>query len=564
MNGSNNVGVDTQRPDDGEPARVAMHRPTAGMGLRAGTPGGGLAGSSSTRNSKLGRAMRSVDFYRKVPREFTEGTMSGSIVSVFSAVLMLYLLLAELGSYAQSSFETKVVVDRSVDGELLRINFNLSFPSLSCEFASVDVGDALGLNRFNLTKTVFKRAIDGDMNPLGPLQWDRAVGQVLSASDEEHAEAVRVVERHKKELEILKESNQEAADGHAHPVYEIADLNELQAMVKDPTHAVVLVNFYAPWCPWCQRLEPVFEAAGIAVHEKYPPGTKQRVLFTKIDCVVHQRFCMQQVVTGYPTIRIFTHGTDILMHDGKAEHAFYKGPRTVDAFTSFVDTLVPPPEPVSRSSVEEAAEENMRLRLPASVDVQRRVLGPGCAITGFVLVKKVPGHLWISATSPDHSFHGESMNLTHVVNHFYFGHQLSYDRRKYLDKFHAGEKAGDWHDRLAGETFVSQAKHVSHEHYLQTVLTTISPRGRFSLPFSVYEYTQHSHAVNEPLPKAKFHYQPSPMQIVVEEKRVPFYSFITSLMAIIGGVYSVMGIADGVLFNSIAVVRRKLDLGKQG
>jgi len=29
-------------------------------------------------------------------------------------------------------------------------------------------------------------------------------------------------------------------------------------------------------------------------------------------------------------------------------------------------------------------------------------------------------------------------------------------------------------------------------------------------------------------------------------------------------VYSVMGIADGVLFNSIAVVRRKLDLGKQG
>ena len=60
----------------------------------------------------------------------------------------------------QPVFKTKVVVDRSVDGEMLRINFNVSFPALSCEFASVDVGDAMGLNRYNLTKTVFKRPID--------------------------------------------------------------------------------------------------------------------------------------------------------------------------------------------------------------------------------------------------------------------------------------------------------------------------------------------------------------------------------------------------------------------
>ena len=534
-----------------------MQRPGAGAS-RATMGNGALNGGPS----KLGRAIRSVDFYRKVPREFSEGTVGGSVISIFSAVLMVYLLMSEIGTYARSSFETKVVVDRSADGELLRINFNLSFPALSCEFASVDVGDALGLNRFNLTKTVFKRSIDADLRPVGPLQWDRAVKEVLKASEEEHEAAVAKVEKHKKEIEVLKESNT-PLDGKPHVVYEIADLAELQAMVMDPTHAVVLVNFYAPWCPWCQRLEPVYEAAGLAVHEKYPPGTKQRVLFTKIDCVVHESFCRQQVVTGYPTIRIFTHGTDILVHDGKREHAFYKGPRTVEALTTFVDTLVPPPEPVTQTSLEEAREANFKFQLPAVADVQRRILGPGCAITGFVLVKKVPGHLWISATSPDHSFHGQSMNMTHVVNHFYFGHQLSEDRRRYLEKFHEGEKAGDYHDRLAGQTFVSNAQHISHEHYLQTVLTTISPRGHFTLPFSVYEYTQHAHAVNEPLPKAKFHYQPSPMQIVVTEERVPFYAFITSLMAIIGGVYSVMGIADGVLFNSIAIVKRKLELGKQ-
>jgi Endoplasmic Reticulum-Golgi Intermediate Compartment (ERGIC) len=40
-----------------------------------------------------------------------------------------------------------LVVDRSPQGELLRINFNISFPSLSCEFATLDVSDSLGTVR---------------------------------------------------------------------------------------------------------------------------------------------------------------------------------------------------------------------------------------------------------------------------------------------------------------------------------------------------------------------------------------------------------------------------------
>lgn len=32
----------------------------------------------------------------------------------------------------------------------------------------------------------------------------------------------------------------------------------------------VIVNFYAPWCPWCQRLEPAWEAATKEVHDKFP------------------------------------------------------------------------------------------------------------------------------------------------------------------------------------------------------------------------------------------------------------------------------------------------------
>ena len=180
-----------------------MMRPQA---VRGGGAFGGANGGVSTP-SKLGRALRSVDFYRKVPREFSEGTVGGSVISILSAVVMTYLLVSEIYSYSATTFDTKVVVDRSIDGELLRINFNVSFPALSCEFASVDVGDAMGLNRFNLTKTVFKRAIDAEMNPIGPLQWDREVRRVLAASDAEREEAAKKVEAHKRELAVLRESN---------------------------------------------------------------------------------------------------------------------------------------------------------------------------------------------------------------------------------------------------------------------------------------------------------------------------------------------------------------------
>ena len=55
--------------------------------------------------------------------------------------------MQELNNFLTLETKTSMVVDRSAHGELLRINFNISFPSLSCEFATLDVSDALGTVR---------------------------------------------------------------------------------------------------------------------------------------------------------------------------------------------------------------------------------------------------------------------------------------------------------------------------------------------------------------------------------------------------------------------------------
>ena len=65
----------------------------------------------------------------------------------------------ELSSFLRVQTSSEMVVDRSTQGDLLRISFNISFPSLSCEFATLDVSDALGTKRLNLTKTIRKLPI---------------------------------------------------------------------------------------------------------------------------------------------------------------------------------------------------------------------------------------------------------------------------------------------------------------------------------------------------------------------------------------------------------------------
>ena len=44
----------------------------------------------------------------------------------------------------------------------------------------------------------------------------------------------------------------------------------------------VVVNFYAPWCPWCQRLEPTWELVTRAVHDKYP-DSDGRIRYAKVS-----------------------------------------------------------------------------------------------------------------------------------------------------------------------------------------------------------------------------------------------------------------------------------------
>lgn len=53
------------------------------------------------------------------------------------------------------------------------------------------------------------------------------------------------------------------------------------------------------------------------------------------------------------------------------------------------------------------------------------------------------------------------------------------------------------------------------------------------------------------VPEAKFSYDLSPMSVHVKERRRKWYDFLTSVLAIVGGTFTVVGVLDNVLFRVI-------------
>ncbi|KAL1537906.1 Protein disulfide-isomerase 5-4 [Salvia divinorum] len=468
--------------------------------------------------------IKSVDFYRKIPRDLTEASLSGAGLSILAAFSMIFLFGMELNDYMRVSTSTSIVVDKSSDGDFLRIDFNMSFPALSCEFASVDVSDVLGTNRLNITKTIRKYSIDSRLNPTGS---EFSSGPVT------------------KDIKHDAETDEEYGEGSVL-------LNRLNFDRISHKHAILVVNFYAPWCAWSNRLKPSWEKAAKIVRERYDPETDGRILMGKVDCTEEADLCKRNHIQGYPSIRIFRKGSDVREDHGHHEHEAYYGDRDTDSLVKVMEDLV---APISLQSSQGAPEIKDDAKRPAPS-------AGGCRIEGFVRVKKVPGNLIISAHSVSHSFDASQMNMSHVISHFSFGKSITpwvlSDMKRLLP--HLGRS----HDRLNGLSYISNPSdsnaNVTIEHYLQPVKIEVMTKS-YKL-VEEYEYTAHSSLIHSlEIPVAKFHFEPSPMQVLITEDSKSFSHFITNVCAIIGGVFTVAGILDSVLHNTMRLVK-KVELGK--
>ncbi|CAN6930975.1 BnaCnng53630D [Brassica napus] len=469
--------------------------------------------------------IKSVDFYRKIPRDLTEASLSGAGLSIIAALAMMFLFGMELSTYLAVTTQTSVVVDNSSDDDFLQIDFNVSFPALSCEFASVDVSDVLSTNRLNLTKTIKKVPIDPHLRETGEEYHPTPDSDLINHGDEHH-------------------------DDNTYAAIPLSGGTFDKISHKFP---ILVVNFYAPWCYWSSRLRPSWEKAAEITRQKYGPENDGRVLLGSVDCTEEPTLCTKYHIQGYPSIRIFHNGSDLREDHGHQEHDSYHGNRDTESLVKMVEGLLRPIKKFDGTTNHAASS------------IRKAPVSGGCRIEGYVRAKKVPGELVISAVSGAHSFDASRMNVTHFVKHLSFGRLIS--DRLLTDMKRLLPYLGLSHDRLNGKWFVNEGKfaaNVTIEHYLQVVKTEVVSR-RFGQEHSVieeYEYTAHSSVAHGYYyPVAKFHFDLSPMQVLISENPKSFSHFITNVCAIIGGVFTVAGILDSI-FQSTYGIMKKVELGK--
>ncbi|XP_026794044.2 leucine zipper transcription factor-like protein 1 isoform X6 [Pangasianodon hypophthalmus] len=90
---------------------------------------------------------------------------------------------------------------------------------------------------------------------------------------------------------------------------------------------VWLVDFYAPWCGYCKKLEPIWYEVGAELKNSGSP-----VRVGKMDATAYSGMASEFGVRGYPTIKLL-----------KGELAYnYKGPRTKDDIIEFANRVAGP------------------------------------------------------------------------------------------------------------------------------------------------------------------------------------------------------------------------------
>lgn len=70
----------------------------------------------------------------------------------------------------------------------------------------------------------------------------------------------------------------------------------------------IAVEFFAPWCGHCKRLEPEWAAAAETFANSPPAGLDVEVKLAAVDATAETELATKYGIRGYPTIKIFRNG----------------------------------------------------------------------------------------------------------------------------------------------------------------------------------------------------------------------------------------------------------------
>lgn len=182
---------------------------------------------------------------------------------------------------------------------------------------------------------------------------------------------------------------------------------------------------------------------------------------------------------------------------------------------------------------------------------------PGCTTWGTLHVNKVGGnfHITIGKTA--------ARGTTTHVHQFKFSDAAHYNASHRINHLSFGEKFDGMVSPLSGHTVMYDG--IGHFMYTVKIIPTtyVDYRGN-TLHTNQYSFTKVEREVKkfdhtmtkDTIPGVFFMYDLSSFRVRVTETSKPFRKFLTSLCAIVGGVFTISGIVASVLQHTTAALKR--------
>ncbi|XP_015981924.1 endoplasmic reticulum-Golgi intermediate compartment protein 3 isoform X1 [Rousettus aegyptiacus] len=189
----------------------------------------------------------------------------------------------------------------------------------------------------------------------------------------------------------------------------------------------------------------------------------------------------------------------------------------------------------------------------------------GCQVYGFLEVNKVAGNF--------HFAPGKSFQQSHVHVHAVEIHDLqsfgldNINMTHYIRHLSFGEDYPGIVNPLDRTNVTAPQASMMFQYFVKVVPTVYMKLDGEVLRTNQFSVTRHEKVANgllgdQGLPGVFVLYELSPMMVKLTEKHRSFTHFLTGVCAIIGGMFTVAGLIDSLIYHSARAIQKKIDLGK--
>ncbi|KAG5496452.1 hypothetical protein JKF63_02754 [Porcisia hertigi] len=127
------------------------------------------------------RNWRKTDFFRHIPKDLTEPTTAGSIISIACVFVMTLLFMGEVYSYVFPRIQSDMTILPDLDhASMIKVSLDITFPKMPCAILTLDILDILHNHVLNSMDHITRTRLDAAGRPISD---GRSLDELVSVAE---------------------------------------------------------------------------------------------------------------------------------------------------------------------------------------------------------------------------------------------------------------------------------------------------------------------------------------------------------------------------------------------